>query len=1391
MARSLDIIRSWRGAVWLAAASLLIPTAPRADEATAETAHFSLTPEALYKAASAVQTPAGTRVSVLEVHESYRFAADGSDIYTQYMVYKILSPAGAESWNEVSMDWSPWRDGKPEFKARVVTPDGKTYTLDPATIADSPARDSDSTVYGDERTLRAPLPAIAPGAVVETEVVMKDGLPFPGAGKVGRSVFQDRDPVQHMRLTLEAPKALPLRYRMDLLPGLQPVRSETADTVRWVFDAGPMPAQGDIDPGLPGDLYARPAVTFSSGESWNALAQAYAPIVDKQIAAANVRDLVARLIKGRNTDAQKAGAIVEFLNREIRYTGIEFDQSSVIPHSPTETLARKYGDCKDKSTLLVAMLRAAGLPANLALLNAGSRLDVPGDVSGMGLFDHAIVYMPGSPEIWIDATDSDARLGQLPDDDRGRSALIIASESTTLTTIPEASSKDNVDLEEREIYLSDQGPARVVEISRPQGAYESTYRGLYADLAERKTKEDLTDYFKDEYDAAGVDRMERTDPRDFSQPFRLTLEGKRAKFGTTTLTDAKAYINIDGLFAGLPKALKTREPTAEENAKATHPQSPRTTDYLINRPYVAEWHYKIVPPAGFVPLPPPADLQLSIGPAQLSETFTTTSDGSVQAVVRFDSVKRRFSVAEQAVMRARIADLMAADLTVVKFDLRAHSLLTQGHASESFQAYRDLVALHPRDPIQHLRRANALLEAGMGDAARTEARLAVRLDPTSAYAQRRLANTLEHDLVGRWFGPGADYLGARAAYKTATSLDPQDTRLAADYAVLLEYGDHGVRYGPGADLQGALAVYGKLTSKQLAEYRMAMNPAFDLLYTRQFAAAKDSATAANSPSNGLIVACVAQLNGVAQAMEEAHRRSDTDTSYKQILASAGQILMNLREYANAAQLLEAGASGANAAQTMGLATTLRSTRRYEEVTFADKPEDFVLHFMTEALNGALTPGQAIALESHNARLVDDETYAETDRAALLAAANQVRSAAVRSNIAPRAMTDIALRMMRFSSSGNDSTGYRETLQAPGQANEDFIIVRENGRYLMLESSERQAALGLEVIERVGHDDLHGAAVLLDWARDMTTRKSGDTSSSETTLSHFWSPQQANPDKHRIMLAAAALLVSSAHTAQQGVALLEAARNDGSTTAEEVQGIDLALLDGYDLTRNYGQALTVAEGLEQRTPQSRSAFIAQSRNLELLNRLEEADDLARKRLASNPEDIDAQRALRGDATIAHDYAKAYDAALKVVANGHSVAADLNDAAWLSLFFDRPGGPDIDTAVRAVQLSNNAPAILHTLACVYAEAGKTKEAREVLLQAMEATALEEPTGNYWYAFGRIAEQYGERAIALADYAKVTAPQNPLQDPDSTYRLAQRRIALLKTSGTGHQHGAGTAD
>ena len=46
----------------------------------------------------------------------------------------------------------------------------------------------------------------------------------------------------------------------------------------------------------------------------------------------------------------------------------------------------------------------------------------------------------------------------------------------------------------------------------------------------------------------------------------------------------------------------------------------------------------------------------------------------------------------------------------------------------------------------------------------------------------------------------------------------------------------------------------------------------------------------------------------------------------------------------------------------------------------------------------------------------------------------------------------------------------------------------------------------------------------------------------------------------------------------------------------------------------------------------------------------------------------------------------------------------------------------------------------------------------------------------AFGRIAEQYGERDIAIADYRKLQKPKEPLELPTSSYRLAQARLGIL---------------
>jgi hypothetical protein len=97
-------------------------------------------------------------------------------------------------------------------------------------------------------------------------------------------------------------------------------------------------------------------------------------------------------------------------------------------------------------------------------------------------------------------------------------------------------------------------------------------------------------------------------------------------------------------------------------------------------------------------------------------------------------------------------------------------------------------------------------------------------------------------------------------------------------------------------------------------------------------------------------------------------------------------------------------------------------------------------------------------------------------------------------------------------------------------------------------------------------------------------------------------------------------------------------------------------------------------------------------------------------------------------------------------------------------------------RAINDNSSYPEI-HTLACLYAEIGKTKEARELLLRAMDSAGMDEPNEPIWYGFGRIAEDYGLQSVALSLYQRV----GKTEEADllsSTYHLARLREGMIRS-------------
>jgi hypothetical protein len=342
----------------------------------------------------------------------------------------------------------------------------------------------------------------------------------------------------------------------------------------------------------------------------------------------------------------------------------------------------------------------------------------------MGMFDHAFVYVPSSPDLWIDATDEYARLGEIPDADQGRLALIARTGSTDLLHTPVSSSADNSLVEKREVYLAENGPARIIETSQPHGGNESSYRREYADKENKDAKDGLTNYVKSQYLAEKLDRIDRSDPTDLAKQFELILESDRAKRGFTDLNVAVAVIRFEGLFSRLPADLRQRE--KEEDSKADKEsdkktKKKRTSDYQLPEAFVTEWHYSIVPPAGFRPKPLPSNAQLSLGPCTLAEEFAEDKDGVVHATLRFDTVKRQMTVSEATELRNKVVQLISGEPILIYFEPVGQTLVSQGKVREALQSYRELIALHPKEAVHHLQIAAVLLTAGLGEAARAEA----------------------------------------------------------------------------------------------------------------------------------------------------------------------------------------------------------------------------------------------------------------------------------------------------------------------------------------------------------------------------------------------------------------------------------------------------------------------------------------------------------------------------------------------------------------------------------------------------------------------------------------------------------------------------------------------
>lgn len=93
------------------------------------------------------------------------------------------------------------------------------------------------------------------------------------------------------------------------------------------------------------------------------------------------------------------------LQEQVRYFALVMGDGNYLPASAEQTWSRRYGDCKGKTALLLAMLGALGIEAEPTLVSvaAGDALD--GALPQLGMFDHVLVRARINGRIyWLDGT---------------------------------------------------------------------------------------------------------------------------------------------------------------------------------------------------------------------------------------------------------------------------------------------------------------------------------------------------------------------------------------------------------------------------------------------------------------------------------------------------------------------------------------------------------------------------------------------------------------------------------------------------------------------------------------------------------------------------------------------------------------------------------------------------------------------------------------------------------------------------------------------------------------------------------------------------------------------------------------------------------------------------
>src|SRR5271163_267428 len=321
------------------------------------------------KAANSSASSNSEEAAVFErILNRVRFENDGTEVSETEAVIRIQSQAGVEEFGQLVFGYSSATEKLDVEYIRVRKPGGQVVETPESTAQDfAPDVLKEAPMYSDYRQRHISVAALQPGDTLEYRTVIRVLTPLAANNFWYEYTFPKGVVVNEDRLELDIPKSRDVKLKT---PTRQPEIQDKGDRRVYTWVVKDIQPERDKDKD-DADEETGPDVQLTTFTDWKQVAQWYAKLQGERMTVDdNVRKRAAELTRGADTPTEKARRLYDFVARDVRYVSISLGLGRYQPHSAVDVLVNGYGDCKDKHTLLSAMLLAEGIRSYPVLIGS-------------------------------------------------------------------------------------------------------------------------------------------------------------------------------------------------------------------------------------------------------------------------------------------------------------------------------------------------------------------------------------------------------------------------------------------------------------------------------------------------------------------------------------------------------------------------------------------------------------------------------------------------------------------------------------------------------------------------------------------------------------------------------------------------------------------------------------------------------------------------------------------------------------------------------------------------------------------------------------------------------------------------------------------------------------